>query len=341
MASYNRDVKEELIGNDVNRAATLLREGNLVAIPTETVYGLAANALDSSAVVKIFEAKNRPEFDPLIVHTHSFEEFRRFAETIPPDAIRLAEQLCPGPITFILPKHQIIPDIVTSGHPTVGLRVPAHPKALELLESLGFPVAAPSANPFGYVSPTTAQHVQDQLGDRVSYILDGGPCGVGIESTIIDFSHETPRILRLGGMSLEKLEEMLGHELEVQQSSSRPTAPGMLISHYAPAKPIRVGDLGALMLEHADERVGILAFSSRKSEVDPSLQRVLSPAADLHEAATNLFSHLREFDIMPVDVVLAEWVPDTGLGKAINDRLRRADSGAAANHQGERDEHRT
>lgn len=328
-------MSDPLIGTDIEHAATLLREGQLVAIPTETVYGLAANALDSSAVVRIFEAKNRPEFDPLIVHTHSFEEFRRFAESMPADARRLAEALCPGPITFILPKHQIIPDIVTSGHPTVGLRVPDHPVALDLLRSLGFPVAAPSANPFGYVSPTTAQHVADQLGEHVSYILDGGPCGVGIESTIIDFSRETPRILRLGGLSLEKIEDMLGHELDVQLSSSRPSAPGMLTSHYAPAKPIRVGDLGTLIPEHADEHVGILAFSSHQGDVDPSLQRVLSPAGDLREAATNLFGYLRDFDVMPVDVVLAEWVPDEGLGRAINDRLRRAAATATTDHKGE------
>ncbi len=334
-------MSEPLIGTDVEHAASLLRDGELVAIPTETVYGLAANALDSSAVVQIFEAKNRPEFDPLIVHTHSFEQFRLFAESTPPDAKRLAEELCPGPITFILPKHQIIPDIVTSGHPTVGLRVPDHPVTLELLERVGFPLAAPSANPFGYVSPTTADHVADQLGDHVAYILDGGPCGIGIESTIIDFSRETPRILRLGGMSLETLEDMLGHEIDVQTSSSRPSAPGMLSSHYAPAKPIRVGDLGALLLEHANERVGVLAFSTRKKEVDPSLQRVLSPGADLREAATNLFGYLREFDIMPVDVVLAEWVPETGVGRAINDRLRRAAANTAADHQGERGERRT
>ena len=328
-------MSEPLIGRDIERAARLLREGELVAIPTETVYGLGANALDSSAVVRIFEAKNRPEFDPLIVHTHSVEEFRLFAESIPDDARRLALELCPGPITFILPKHSIIPDIVTSGHPTVGLRVPDHPVTLELLEKVGFPVAAPSANPFGYVSPTTAQHVADQLGDRVSYILDGGPSRVGIESTILDFSGEKSRILRLGGLSLEMLEDLLGHEIEVQTSSSRPSAPGMLISHYAPAKPVRVGDIGALLLEHAEERVGILAFSNLKSEIEPAMQRVLSPEADLREAATNLFGHLRELDAMPVDVVLAEWVPDNGLGRAINDRLRRAAATTAADHKGE------
>jgi L-threonylcarbamoyladenylate synthase len=326
-------VTEPLIGTDVPRAARLLREGKLVALPTETVYGLAANALDSSAIAGIFEAKNRPEFDPLIVHTHSFDEFRRFAESIPADATRLAEALCPGPITFILPKHAIIPDIVTAGLPTVGLRVPDHPVALELLRTVKFPLAAPSANPFGYVSPTTARHVADQLGDHVAYILDGGPSRVGIESTIIDFARAKPRILRLGGVSLEKLEEMLGHKLDVQLSSSRPSAPGMLLAHYAPAKPVRVGDIDALLAEHATERVGVLAFSSLREGVDLSRQRVLSPAGDLREAATNLFGHLRELDAMPVDVVLAEWVPDDGLGRAINDRLRRAAASATTDHK--------
>ncbi len=317
------------IGVDILHAATLLGNNNLVAIPTETVYGLAANALSEKAVVKIFEAKNRPSFDPLIVHVADVAQFEKYAQNIPDIALKLAEEICPGPVTFVLDKQPIIPHIVTSGHHTVGLRVPNHPLTLQLLQTLNFPLAAPSANPFGYVSPTMAQHVQDQLGQKVPYILDGGSCAVGIESTILDFSKGNKKVLRLGGMSLEFLEGKLKTKLEVQTSSSNPNAPGMLVSHYNPGKKIFVGEsINKLLDEHAgefaDARIGVLAFRDYQPEIDKKLQRVLSPSGNLTEAAYNFFTMLRAFNTLPVDVVLAEWLPDEGLGRAINDRLKRA-----------------
>ncbi len=308
-------------GTDVSRAAEALRKGQLVGIPTETVYGLAANALDSLAVARIFEAKNRPAFDPLIVHLARFEQVERYCRQVPPLAYRLAEVFCPGPLTFILPKKAIIPDLVSAGHSTVGIRVPNHPLSLQLLEALDFPLAAPSANPFGYVSPTTAQHVLQQLGDAVAYVLDGGPCSVGLESTIIDLSGGEPKVLRLGGLSLEALEAAVGQPLSVQTSSSNPRAPGMLVKHYAPRTPLlwqhEVTELPA-------GRIGYLRFSSPLPQVDPQHQWLLSPANSLPEAASKLFATLRLLDEMRYDWVLVEKFPETGLGLAINDRLTRA-----------------
>lgn len=231
-------------GEDVQQAAILLKEGKLVAIPTETVYGLAANALDPHAVTQIFAAKKRPFFDPLIVHISGISEVEKYAVSIPGTALKLARALWPGPLTLLLPKKEIIPDIVTSGLDTVGLRVPAHPLTLALLKNLPFPLAAPSANPFGYISPTTAQHVADQLGDSISYILDGGPSTVGIESTIVGFEGEDIIVHRLGGTSLEALEEITGTEVQLRlNNSSHPVAPGQLTSHYAPQKPFMLGSL--------------------------------------------------------------------------------------------------
>jgi L-threonylcarbamoyladenylate synthase len=311
-------------GADIYRAAELLSRGEVVAIPTETVYGLAANALNPAAVLKIFEIKNRPAFDPLIVHVPEIDHFDRYAKDIPESARKLAEAVCPGPVTFILPKKAIVPDLVTSGHDTVGLRIPDHPLALKLLNHLSFPLAAPSANPFGYVSPTTAQHVADQLGDSIPYILDGGACRVGLESTIVDFSQEPPVVLRLGGMQLEELEHLMGARLGTRISSSNPKAPGMLIAHYSPGKPVFLGQLADLAQEYNHLKVGVLAFQHELEGVPTQYQRILSPSGDLSEAARNLFQFLRDFNSMPVDCILAEFVPDNHLGRAINDRLRRA-----------------
>lgn len=316
------------LGTDIEKAATLLKQGELVAIPTETVYGLAANALDEHAVVKIFQVKQRPAFDPLIVHVPDIDAFSRYAERIPEAALALAGAVCPGPVTFILPRKPVIPDLVTSGHPTVGLRVPDHPLTLALLRELDFPLAAPSANPFGFVSPTCAADVDEQLGRHIPYILDGGPCRVGLESTIIDFSEAPPTVLRLGGLSLEFLEDRLGQPLAAQTSSSNPRAPGMLSSHYNPGKPVLVGEFDALIASLAasrpDARIGVLAFRATHPAIPAACQRVLSPEGDLTEAARHFFGMLREFNRLPVDVVVAQWLPDEGLGRAINDRLRRA-----------------
>jgi L-threonylcarbamoyladenylate synthase len=314
-----------IIGTDIKEAARILQSGDLVAIPTETVYGLAANAFSEEAVVKIFEAKNRPAFDPLIVHTYSVAAFSQIASTIPDMAYQLAEAFMPGPLTLILPKAKRVPLLVTSGNDTVGLRIPNHPLTLQLLRELDFPLAAPSANPFGYVSPTTAQHVEHQLGNRIPYILDGGACAVGIESTIISLAGGQVQILRLGGLPQEEIEQVLGRPVDlVQASSSNPQAPGMLISHYAPRKKVVVGDLPALIEQFSGRSVGVLAFSKAIAGIPEKHQVVLSPAADVREAAQTLFSALRYLDGQDLDFILAEYVPDVGLGRAVNDRLRRA-----------------
>jgi L-threonylcarbamoyladenylate synthase len=313
------------IGTDITRAAALLNQQQLVAIPTETVYGLAANAFSEAAVLKIFEAKNRPSFDPLIVHTHSIGNFTQVATDIPDLAYRLAEAFMPGPLTLILPRAAQVPLLVTSGNDSVGVRIPNHPLTLALLKELSFPLAAPSANPFGYVSPTTAQHVNQQLGDKIPYILDGGPCRVGIESTIISFAGGEPEILRLGGLALEEIEKVLGQPIRrVKTSSSNPQAPGMLSSHYAPRKKVLIGNIHQLLQAHDLDKVGILSFSEAFAGV-PAVQQVqLSPTGDVHEAARNLFAGLRYLDGQPIEIILAELVPETGLGLAVNDRLRRA-----------------
>lgn len=312
------------IGNNIFKAKSFLEKGDLVAIPTETVYGLAANALDTFAVTKIFEAKQRPTFDPLIVHTHSLQQVYQFVENIHPALLKLAETFWPGPLTLLLPKKNSIPGLVTSGLDRVGVRVPNHPLTLELLKQLEFPLAAPSANPFGYISPTTAQHVQNQLGEKLPYILDGGACQVGLESTIVGEEDGTIIIYRLGGLSIDAIENVVGNVLIQLNQSSNPKAPGQLKSHYAPKKPVFIGDLAELQKKYADKKLGAIVFGET-NELDPKIvTRNLSSKKNYNEAAGNLFSFLRELDESDVDVIISSLVPEEGLGLAINDRLRRA-----------------
>jgi L-threonylcarbamoyladenylate synthase len=309
------------IGKDILRAASLLKEGELVAIPTETVYGLAGNALNTQAVLKIFEVKNRPQFDPLIVHVPTIEKASDYVEDIPDTARLLAHTFWPGPLTIVLKRKSIIPDLVTSGLDTVGIRCPQHDLTRMLLEQLDFPLAAPSANPFGYVSPTTPNHVNDQLGNKIKYILDGGVCNVGLESTIIGFEENEPVVYRFGGLSLEKIQAVIGKIKTRTHSTSNPTAPGQLISHYAPGKKVILGKIEELLQTYPAHCSGILSF---QQDFNSPYQVILSPNGNLEEAAKNLFAALRSFEKMPIDVILAELVPDAGLGRAINDRLKRA-----------------
>jgi L-threonylcarbamoyladenylate synthase len=310
------------VGHDLLRARKLLEAGELVAIPTETVYGLAANALDAGAVIRIFEVKNRPHFDPLIVHLASFTEAGKYARSIPDWAKQLAERFMPGPLTVVLPKPDIIPDIVTSGLDTVALRVPSHPVVHALLSQLDFPLAAPSANPFGYVSPVTAQHVYDQLAGKIPYILDGGSATVGLESTIVGEVGGIPTILRLGGTSLEEIHEIIP-DIDVQISASNPLSPGQLESHYSPNQQL---------FFDADDRIGefnistvrTIRFRSYAEGIPHEVQWILSPSGDLGEAARNLFSVMRDLDAEGDVVIFAERFPEEGLGRAINDRLQRA-----------------
>jgi L-threonylcarbamoyladenylate synthase len=309
------------IGTDIEKAKALLEGGELVAIPTETVYGLAGNALDNSSVTRIFEVKGRPQFDPLIVHVPSFVAAAQYADNDVPLAKKLANQFWPGPLTLLLRKKTVIGDLVTSGLETVGLRCPDNALTGSLLKMLSFPLAAPSANPFGYVSPTRPEHVEEQLGNKIAYILDGGICRVGVESTIIGFDHETPVIYRLGGITQEQIESVIGPVTVRTHSTSNPKAPGQLISHYAPRKKLVLGNLAELQQKYASENFGVISF---QQDAPLPYKFILSPSGRLDEAAQNLFLALRTLDKMPIDIILAEPVPDTGLGRAINDRLRRA-----------------
>lgn len=309
------------IGKDIKKAKQLLDTENLVAIPTETVYGLAGNALHPQTVLKIFEAKQRPQFDPLIVHVPSLFAVEKYVDHIPDQAVQLAQKFWPGPLTLLLKKKHIIPDLVTSGMDTVGLRCPDHLLTKELLESLDFPLAAPSANPFGYVSPTSPQHVDEQLGNKIPYILDGGICEVGIESTIVGFENNRAVIYRMGGLSIESIESVAGKADVMTHSTSNPKAPGQLKSHYAPSKKVIIGNLDELIQKHSGRSYAILSF---KKDFRSPKQIVLSKNGLVPEAAHNLFAALRTLDKMDADIILAEFVPDEGIGKAINDRLKRA-----------------
>ncbi|AFL83037.1 translation factor SUA5 [Belliella baltica DSM 15883] len=314
------------IGKDIEKAKHILEAGDLVGIPTETVYGLAGNALNADAVAKIFETKNRPSFDPLILHTSEAARVLDFVIEIPDELKPLAEAFWPGPLTLLLPRKSIVPDLVTSGLDTVAVRIPSHPLTGDLLAALDFPLAAPSANPFGYISPTQASHVNDQLGGKIDYILDGGPCEVGLESTIVGLEDRQVTVYRLGGLDVKKIEEVVGKVRVMTYSSSNPKAPGLLKSHYAPSKPFILGNLHQLIQEHKKKGVqfAVLSFNESYKNILGDKNFILSPTSDLLEAAKNLFAAMRILDSMDVSVILAELLPDTGLGRAINDRLKRA-----------------
>jgi L-threonylcarbamoyladenylate synthase len=309
-------------GSDILFAAALLRRGELVAIPTETVYGLAGNALDADAVLKIYTTKGRPQFNPLIVHLADKEAMATYAE-VPPLAQRLAKRFSPGPLTYVLRKKPIVPDITTGGGETVALRIPAHPLAHELLSLLDFPLAAPSANPSGYISPVTAAHVAECLGGKIPYILDGGPCNVGVESTVITFEDERIIVLRAGGVTVEALREFGPVEVRPQSAPSA-GSPGLLRSHYAPRTRLVLGNLRTLLDEHAQKRVAVLSLGELMRGENIVASEILSPGSDLTEAARNLFAALRRLDASGADIIIAERMPEHGFGLAINDRLERA-----------------
>ncbi|MEZ4905105.1 MAG: L-threonylcarbamoyladenylate synthase [Spirosomataceae bacterium] len=312
------------IGTDILYAKQLLQSGQVVGIPTETVYGLAGNAFDEDAVLKIFNVKNRPQFDPLIIHTDTLLKVATFVSAFPEKAQKLAIAFWPGPLTLLLPKSEFISDLVTSGLDTVAVRIPNHPLTLQLLSILDFPLAAPSANPFGYISPTSAQHVAQQLGEQIPYILEGGKSNIGLESTIVGFEENETVIYRLGGIAVEVIEEVVGPVKVMAHSSSNPKAPGMLKSHYAPLKPLFTSDFEQLLEQYPKEKIGYLAFQYKRKGISSKNQRVLSSTGDAQEAAKQFFSHLRYLDNLLIEVIYAEFLPEEGLGRAINDRIRRA-----------------
>jgi L-threonylcarbamoyladenylate synthase len=318
-----------IIGTDIGIAAEKLRNGELVAIPTETVYGLAANGLNDGAVVNIYTVKNRPQFNPLILHVAAIEQLKRLDLTMPSNAIELADRFSPGPLTYVIPASDLIPGIVTAGTGAVAIRIPGHPMTLELLNQLDFPLAAPSANPSGFVSPTTVEHVALQLGNQVSYILDGGPCTVGLESTIISFLEEKPRLLRYGGISVEDIEAVIGKIMLPENGYvDNPVAPGMLARHYATKHPLLLGDARNLIKEvkarKSATRIASISLNTSYQELPDTHQFLLSPDGNLEEAARKLFAAMRLADSMDIDLIIADKFPDEGIGKAINDRLNRA-----------------
>jgi len=316
-------VKTE-ISTDRTAAVELLRKGEIVALPTETVYCLAADALNALAVTKIFEAKDRPRFDPLIVHFPDRDWLEKVADLPAQDRqliLKLADKFWPGPFTMVLPKRQIIPEIVTAGLDTVAVRVSAHPVFSEIIREFGKPLAAPSANRFGRVSPTAAQHVLDDLQDRITLIIEGGPTAHGIESTIVAIRGGKIDIRRRGPITAEQLSELA--KIDVVAAREKVSVPGQLPSHYAPKTPLRlIGDAKSFSPDK-DQRVGLLAWNPVKSGKNFAAVRCLSERQDLREAAANLFRCLRELDALDLDVILAERVPSQGLGAAIMDRLRR------------------
>ena len=317
-----------MIGKSVQVARKHLIEGKVVAIPTETVYGLAGNAYNEKAVRAIYTIKKRPYSDPLIVHTHHVEAMKAFVACVPGWAQRLADAFWPGALTLLLPRKGIIPDLVTAGFTQVAVRIPSHPIARALLASLDFPLVAPSANPFGYISPTTAQHVADQLGKELSYILDGGVCALGLESTIIGAKQGKPIVYRLGSIPIEAIEAMIGplHDHKKNPLQNQLQAPGTLPSHYMPHTPLLVGDVQTLIVKNKDKRIGLLLFDEAPKNLTVYKTCILSPEGRLEEAAKHLFAALRELDASSCDVILAPYFPSIGLGKAINDRLLRASS---------------
>ena len=313
------------LSTDITAAAEILVRGGLVAIPTETVYGLAAHALDPVAVAGIFEAKNRPHFDPLIVHAAERDQIDELVTEIPAVALRLMEAFWPGPLTLVLPKRDCVPDLVTAGLPSVAVRIPDHPVAQQLLRHVGLPLAAPSANLFGRVSPTTAEHVSEQLADRIDLILDGGPCRVGLESTIVHVPAEgRPTLLRPGGVPQEALEAITGPLAVLRKTDdlAPQLAPGMLTSHYAPRTPVEIVE--SLEDPPSSLTLGILSPGPIPEPERFGAVEVLSHRGDLTEAAANLFAALRRLDRAGVSKIAAVLCPEQGLGRAINDRLRRA-----------------
>ncbi len=313
---------------DVTAAVEVLRAGGLVAFPTETVYGLGADASNAAAVTRIFEVKGRPLGHPLIVHLSSADQLDEWAGAIPRDARRLAEACWPGPLTLLLPRSTRVPDVVTGGRSTVGLRVPAHPVALALLRAFGGGVAAPSANRFGRVSPTTVAHGRDDLGDDVDYVLDGGPCTVGVESTIVDLSGGEPEVLRAGGVSDDVLASVLGRPVPHWGGGGAARAPGMLAAHYAPRARVLVledpeaVDAATRSALASGSVVGLLAPVVTDGL---SLEVIeLEPAGGPEDYARVLYDRLRQADRLGIEVLVVVPPPAEGVGVAVRDRLRRA-----------------
>ena len=320
---------------NIEKAAEIIRRGGLLGIPTETVYGLGANALNADACRRIYEAKGRPQDNPLIIHVPDATWLSRYCEKVPESAYRLAEAFWPGPLTMILPKRGIVPYRTTGGLETVGVRCPNHPVTLAVIAAADVPIAAPSGNTSGRPSPTSAADMLEDMDGKIDGIFDGGPCGVGVESTIIDLTCQPPRLLRAGGLPLEELERVLGTVLvdkcitQLMTDGERPRAPGMKYRHYAPKAPVTVvtGDgkkSAAYIAAHAPEGAGVICFSEFRAQFPGCVVHELGPEGDKSEQARRVFDALREFDVTDVTEIFAQCPDDAGLGLAIGNRLKKA-----------------
>ncbi len=314
-----------MITTDINKAKEVLLKNEPVAIPTETVYGLAGNAYNEKAIKKIFELKNRPFYNPLIIHIKAASCMQDIAVEIPESAIILADKFWPGPLTLVLKKQEHISHLITAGKDTVAIRVPNHPLTLALLNKLDFPLVAPSANPFGSISPTNAEHVFNYFGDALNIILDGGECEKGLESTIIGFENNTPVLYRHGSICLEEIEKIVGKLGITTNDDESPNAPGMLSRHYAPITDTYLtNNISELLKFFKGQKIGLLVFKNPIENNNIFHQEILSKTGDFSEAAKNLYAAMHRLDQSKLDAIIAERLPDTGLGITINDKLERA-----------------
>ena len=314
-----------MITKDIDKALLALKQDKLVAIPTETVYGLAGNAFNENAIASIFALKQRPTSNPLIVHIKSIKDLEKVAENIPYKAYILAEHFWPGPLTLLLPKRPVISSLITAGKSTVAIRVPDHPMTIELLHKLDFPLVSPSANPYGSISPTTPNHVARYFDSDLEVILDGGTCRLGIESTIIGFDKEEVIIYRLGTLPKEEIEKLIGIVHVKNSNMLEPKTPGMDKRHYAPNKQSYLTDnVSNFITANNLKNVGVISYSSKIQSSDISQQIILSPKSDLEEASRNLYNAMHELDLSSLDCIVFETMPKEGLGLTMNDKLQRA-----------------
>lgn len=317
--------KKSIVSNDIKKAVAILSSNDVVAIPTETVYGLAGNIFSEEAIQKIYKVKQRPSFNPLIVHVDSIEKASELVSSFPEKAKQLANTFWPGSLTLVLDKSDNIPNWITAGKETVGIRIPNHPVTLALLQELPFPLAAPSANPSNRISPTKSSHVASYFKDSIEMVLEGGECKNGIESTIIGFENNEPVLYRLGSISTENIERVIGKIKIKNKKETTPNAPGMLSKHYSPlTKTYLVDNVNEFIKNINGKKIGVLIFNNPKLNVDVDHIEVLSKTRDLNEATAKLYSALHKLDSLNLDIIVSERLPETGLGKSINDRLERA-----------------
>jgi L-threonylcarbamoyladenylate synthase len=313
------------VTKDINRAAFFLNNNEVIGMPTETVYGLAGNIYSEQAVKKIFEVKQRPFYNPLIVHIKSVDQLEKVAVEIPEQAIKLSNHFWPGPLTLLLKKHPSIPNIITAGKETVAVRIPKHPTAQSLLALLDYPLAAPSANPFGSISPTTAEHVAEYFSEKIPAVLDGGTSKNGLESTIIGFIDNQAVLFRHGAISIEEIEAVIGKITIKTSAKDQPDAPGMLLKHYAPNTPTFVtDDVKSMINSFSRKKVGLILFKDKIENADKHYYEVLAENGDLQVAGANLYAAMHRLDKQQLDAIIIEKLPNIGIGRSINDRLERA-----------------